>query len=463
MRSYVISTVVENDLCIGCGLCAALCPSKALAMQWNQYGEYNPVEMTPCTTECGICLKVCPFADHNENEDTIGKELYGNVPGIRHRSETGYYLASYVGHSEWHRPSSASGGMATWLLETMLARGVVDHVICVAPTGYPDKLFAFSIFDTPEDVRKGAGSTYYPVEMSGVIRQVLEVPGRYAVTGLPCFIKAIRLAQQKNKKLQERIIATVGLTCGQLKSRHFTDYIATLAGVQGEVTAVRYRGKSPDQPANNFHFAFTTAGEEERKIFWNEGISEAWTNRWFTPNACNYCDDVFAECADVTCMDAWVSGFSNDPRGTSLLIIRSNDILNLIEDNCAFNKISVNPIDISLVVRSQRGVITIKNHHLAYRLHQDELIPINSPQKRIHPSKSLNILERWKFKITNRMQKQSRQFTPQNRHYLITDADRLKGEMHGYLMQARLIKLLNFPFRVVHHSVELLAKKLGRR
>jgi hypothetical protein len=74
-------------------------------------------------------------------------------------------------------------------------------------------------------------------------------------------------------------ILSVGLTCGQLKSKHFTDYIADLAGVQGEVTGVRYRGKSPDQPAINYHYVCTTADGEERRIFWNEGIAEAWTNR----------------------------------------------------------------------------------------------------------------------------------------------------------------------------------------
>ncbi|WP_394295775.1 MULTISPECIES: Coenzyme F420 hydrogenase/dehydrogenase, beta subunit C-terminal domain [Methanoculleus] len=463
VKSPVITSVVEHDLCIGCGLCAALCPQGILAMQWNCYGEYNPVETSPCTTECGLCLKACPFADSGENEDTIAKRLYGAVPGIRHRSETGYYLASYVGYSERHRPTSASGGMATWLLETLLTEGVVDHVICVSPTGDPERLFSFQVFDTPEDVRTGAGSAYYPVEMSEVIRQVLEVPGRYAVTGLPCFLKAIRLAQQRNKKLRERIVVTVGLTCGQLKSRQFTEYIADLAGVRGEVAGVRYRGKSQDQPANNFYFSFTTADGKERRLFWNEGIAEAWRNRWFTPEACNYCDDVFAECADVTCMDAWLPDFSGDPGGTSLLIVRSGEMLNLIEECCAFGKISVASINISRVVRSQRSVITIKKSHLAYRLYQDELLRKVFPKKRIRSSSNLSELERWKCKTICAMQRQSREFTLKNGCYLKDGASSLKGEMYWDLMQLRLIRFLSFPFRAVRYGLELVAQTLDRR
>lgn len=200
MNQSELTNIAKHDLCIGCGLCAAMCPDKALKMQFNKYGEYNPVIADECTTECGLCLKVCPFTDSGENEDTIGQRLYGNIPGIQHLPETGYYLASYVGYSEKYRPTSASGGIATWLLETLLSERIVDYVICVAPTGDPYRLFTFQTFHSPEDVISGSGSAYYPVEMSNVIRHVLNHPGRYAITGLPCFIKAIRLAQQRNKK-----------------------------------------------------------------------------------------------------------------------------------------------------------------------------------------------------------------------------------------------------------------------
>lgn len=445
MKSSVMNSVVERDLCIGCGLCAALCPQDVLTMQWNRYGEYNPVETSPCTTECGFCLKVCPFATSGENEDTIGERLYGAAPGIQHRSETGYYLAAYVGYSERHRPTSASGGMATWLLEALLAEGVVDHVICVAPTGDPERLFAFKVFDTAEDVRTGAGSAYYPVEMSAVIRQVLEVPGRYAVTGLPCFLKAIRLAQQRNKKLRERIVVTVGLTCGQLKSRHFTDYIAALAGVQGDVTGVRYRGKSPDQPASNYHYVFTAADGEEQRIFWNEGISEAWTNRWFTPRACSYCDDVFAECADVTCMDAWLPEYSRDSRGTSLVLVRSQAMREMVERG---QGISLDPIPVERVIQSQAGVVAIKRQHLAYRMYLDRE---GAPKKRVAPARPKNPLLQQEVVLKERMRVLSRDLWSAGER----DGKHLREAMGPDLRRLgagrQISKIITFPVRTLRY------------
>ncbi len=448
MKPHDFTMAVPTDLCIGCGLCVALCPQGVHAMQWNRCGEYNPIGVSPCTTHCGLCQKVCPFAESGVNEDTVGEQLYGAIKGIQHRSETGYYLGSYIGYSERHRPTSASGGMTTWLLEALLVAGVVDHVICVSPTSDSAKLFAFQVFDTPEDVRIGAGSAYYPVEMSGVIRQVLEIPGRYAITGLPCFIKAIRLAQQQNKKLRERIAVTVGLTCGQLKSRHFTDYVATLAEVQEKVTEVHYRGKSPDHPADNFYFSFTTADNKEHRIFWNEGIAEAWTNRWFTPRACNYCDDIFAECADVTCMDAWLPEYSRDSQGTSLLLVRSPVIRDMIEQG---QGIRLDPVPVEWVVQSQAGVVVVKRQHLAYRLYLDRENGSKGPKKRVKPERPMNPFLRREVVLKERMRVKSQEFSSSG----MWDAERLQEEMQSDLRQLmtgrQISTIITIPAKILRY------------
>lgn len=403
MKTSVITEVVERDLCIGCGLCAVMCPNSHFEIKFNKYGEYNPVASDLCTSGCNLCLNVCPFANTDENEDSIGKNLYGEIPGIMHLPETGYYLDTYVGYSEKHRQKSASGGIATWLLESLIIEGVVDHVICVAPTGNADKLFDFFVFSSIEDIRKGSGSAYYPVEMSRIIRYVIDHPGRYAITGLPCFIKAIRLAQKRNNKLMERIVVTVGLVCGQLKSRFFTEYIAALVGVKSDVKEVQYRGKSPDQPASNFYFSFRTIEDKEQKIFWRDGISEAWINRWFTPNACNYCDDVFAECADVVCMDAWLPEYSEDWRGMNFVLVRSPIIQSIFDKG---KDIIFNPISIKQMITSQDGVIAVKRDHLAYRLY---LGKDSIPVKRVTPARVKGFFLRDEIEVKEKMRVMSKE------------------------------------------------------
>jgi coenzyme F420-reducing hydrogenase beta subunit len=376
------------------------------------------------------------------------------VPGIAHLPETGYHLSAYVGHADEElRSSGASGGVATWLLERLLEEGIVDHTICVIPNDDHEKLFSFKVFDSPEEVRKGSGSAYYPVEMSEVIRHILETPGRYAIIGLPCFIKAIRLAQMRNKKLNERVTVTLGLVCGQLKNRFFTDYIAALADVHGRVKSVQYRRKSTDRPASNFYFAFKDERGEERRVLWDDGISEAWNNRWFTPKACNYCDDVFAECADATCMDAWLPEYSKDGRGTSIILIRSPVIAQMIETGICSHKISLAPIPISQVVKSQEGVVKIKREHLAYRLYLDRQSGCKAPEKRVAPARPKNPFLRREIILKERMRTLSRGlWDPEG-----PDLGRFTKGMKPYLKQKKngelVFNVFILPFMIISQKI----------
>ncbi len=443
MKPNVIDKIVKNDLCIGCGTCAGICPQKILKIQDNEYGEYIPSEVRVCDSHCGLCMEVCPFGD-NENETQIGTKIYGSTEGIRYLPETGYYLDSYVGYSNEFRQSSASGGMAVWLLTKLLKEGIVDYVICPTPQKNPEKLFSFEILSDENSIKAASGSVYYPVEMSEVIQKIIEFPGRYAVTGLPCFIKALRLASQKNRKLRERIAFTIGLVCGQMKSKNYTKYIAALAGNKGlnKIQSVYYRGKDPENPANNYYYHFTDEHGLKYKIFWNDGISEAWVNRWFTPNACNYCDDVFAELADVTFMDAWLPEYISDSKGTNLLIVRSKLMQEITSYGVKSNNITVNEIPIDKVIRSQLGVIDVKRRQLAYRLYMAHKEGLKTPSKRIEASNNIEFLKKKDVEIKDNMQKFSKDSFVGNFDGEVINLQKFQKNMKPLLYKARFWKLI---------------------
>ncbi len=117
----------------------------------NDFGEYRPRSITGQCSDCGLCRVVCPFED-GPNEDELGRELYAGTEGIQYRSETGYFLSSYCGgvSSDPLRWSRTSGGLATWMLASLMATGVVDRVIAVASTSNFGKLFEFAEFPTIE-------------------------------------------------------------------------------------------------------------------------------------------------------------------------------------------------------------------------------------------------------------------------------------------------------------------------
>lgn len=322
----VLETTVKNNLCVGCGVCAGICPQDNLTMQWNSYGEYNPVKLQECDHECGLCMNVCPsLTMEKSNEDVIARELYGGIPEIKHCRETGYYLTCGVGgvRDPERRAACASGGLASWFLEQLLTEHIVDEVICVKHSSCGTKLFEYFVAKSVEDVRDSRGSAYYPTELSEMIVYMLKHDKKYGVIGLPCNIKAIRLAQKRSKILQKRIVIIAGLTCGRMKSSLFTDYTAYLSGLKGKPVYVQYKNTDLSRPPNSHRYKFYNSKREKTQISEKIG-SIIFSSGIFGLTACRFCDDMFAECADITFMDAWLPEYTKtEPRGTSIFVSRS--------------------------------------------------------------------------------------------------------------------------------------------
>lgn len=416
----VIDTTVSHGFCVGCGVCAGMCPNNVLRMEINTYGEYNPVEVIPCPHECGICVKVCPFADGNDNEDVLGLNIFGNIPEMNHSSDIGYYLSVGAGavSSEERRLKSASGGLATWFLEECLSKDSVDAVICVGHSTESGHLFEFFVATTPDDIHKSKGSAYYPVELSEMIHYVQSHPGKYAVIGLPCYIKGVRLAQKKSKVLRERIVLTVGLACSNLKNMRFTEYAAWAAGIRNQLSSVSYRDKSTSLPRNFFNFHFTDVHSTTAELKWNRGeLWKMYNGRFCSLHSCDCCDDMFAECADVTFMDAWLPAYNKEPRGTNLWISRSDIAENIIRAGVKDGSIHVDSISVNDVIASQ-NTLRWKREVLKYRLLLLERRGEMYPRKRVSPGRGeTSFIEREQCRRYLEIQRESRDLFSTNLDY----------------------------------------------
>jgi coenzyme F420 hydrogenase subunit beta len=359
-ENNVCSEVVAGNLCIGCGVCAALCPKGNLEIRFNEYGEYNALESNAgCLEKCNLCLKACPFSDNEGNEDTIGKRLFADIPGIKHTPEIGYYLESFVGYSkiDGHCANGASGGMATWALETLLKENLVDYVACVSHSKVPNKLFNFAICKTQEEIRPCSGSCYYPVEASQIVHHILTNEGRCAVILLPCFAKAFRLAMEVHPKLQQRVKFLLGLTCAQGKSKFFAEYACAFGGGDPHnLNGIEFRVKNPKRPAGKSDVRFVSNLGTEIEY---SGLVQTWELGWgdqhFTPNPCNFCTDNFNELTDITFMDAWLPDYSKDYRGHNIVLVRDKTLSDLIHQGREDGTLEVRDLSIDRVIESQTG------------------------------------------------------------------------------------------------------------
>ncbi|UFH59220.1 Coenzyme F420 hydrogenase/dehydrogenase, beta subunit C-terminal domain [Sulfurovum mangrovi] len=361
MSFNIIQTTVLKDQCIGCGTCDAVCPVDVLKMDFNSIGMYEPIESEGCLDKCTLCMDACPFVEENKDEKELAKNIYENEDNILFHKDLGYFVNTYEVHKKdtTERLKSASGGAGHSLLKNLLEQQAVDTILTIESNNDPDKLFKFSHFKEIKELEKIRGSVYYPTEMSEVLDYVIKNDGKYAITTLPCFAKAIRLAQEKNSKLRKRIKFVIGLVCGQMKTKEFTHALAKNAIGTDRLKTVNFRVKQENKSAMNFGFEFTSIDQKKVNRLSNADMpSKLWGSRAFTPNACNSCTDVFAHCADIVLMDAWLPNYMKDYKGHSLVVARTNETSKILKNA---SDIDVKEIAYEKVFLSQKPVVDNKN------------------------------------------------------------------------------------------------------
>jgi coenzyme F420-reducing hydrogenase beta subunit len=328
----------------------------------------------------------CPFSPAARDEDQLAAELYPEAP---HRGSVGRFLAAYVGYAAEGelRTNGSSGGMVSWVLVELLRRGLVDAVAHVAPVADPPadgRFFRYRISRTEDEVRAGAKSRYYPIEMSETLRTIRSTPGRYAVVGVPCFAKAVQLLRREDPVIRERVVVTLGLFCGHMKSARFVESFAWQLGVPlGDVRAVDYRAKHEGRPASWYRARLTRPDGSVAEQDWWHLVDGDWGAGFFQSPACNACDDVIAETADVSFGDAWVEPYSSDPWGTNVVVVRSPVVAGMIEDGIREGRLRLDPVDADFVERTQAAGFRQRREGLAYRLTwaRDGI----QPRKRVAP------------------------------------------------------------------------------
>ena len=256
VKPRVIAKVVDNDLCTGCGVCTYACSSNALIMQWNEDGFLVPSLAGDCNNDSS-CISVCPF-NPEPIEEVKDENALANI-FLSDKTETydhlGRLINLYAGHSNDFRLSSSSGGLATYVLDQLLDRKIVKYVFSVRASNSSDNYYEFTVAHNKEELRDSSQTRYYPVTLSTVLSEIEKLDGTVAVTGIACFVKAIRLAQYYNPELKEKIPFIVGIICGGLKSRFFTEYLASKSGVSnGSISSPQYRIKNIEGSAKNYSF-----------------------------------------------------------------------------------------------------------------------------------------------------------------------------------------------------------------
>jgi len=358
--------MVESGLCIGCGACGAA------EMRWDRDGFLKPAGPAEWYDGPSEALSgSCPFSPAAVNEDAIAEERFSRASQSDPR--IGRFEAAYVGHAAENpfRANGSSGGLTNWVAVERLRSGTVDGVVHVAPADRwsTGRFFDYRISRSIDELSRGAKSRYYPVELSRVLREIRSEPGRYAVVGIACFIKAVHLLRRVDPVVRERITHTLGLFCGHMKSAAMIESFAWQLGTEiGRVRGLDYRVKDERRPANWYRAQLDLAdGGNAQQDWWHLADGD-WGAGFFQNPACDWCDDVVAETADISFGDAWVEPYSSDGRGTNVVVVRTAELRDMIERARADGRLQLEPVDAEFIVRTQAAGLRHRRDGLAYRL-----------------------------------------------------------------------------------------------
>jgi coenzyme F420-reducing hydrogenase beta subunit len=389
-----ITNVIDNNFCIGCGTCAVI-PNPPFVINMNKYGMYEalPLDLKGIDEVINDKLsRVCPFGNHASDEDVIAKAFFSD--DCFYSPMIGYYSDIYAGYviEDKYRLNGSSGGFATWLATELLNQGYINGVLHVktCKSKDNDRIFKYQISQMTEEIKNGAKSKYYPIEMSEVLKKVLTLPGKFAIVGLPCFIKSIRLLSKEYKLFSEKIIFTFSLFCGHLKSKNYLDYLIRKMRVDSNhVIYIDFRKKIEGNPANDYFIEIIenktgkliTHTARMKDLIWNP-----WGTGIFKYKACDYCDDVVGETADISLGDAWLPKYIKDSFGTSLVIVRNKIISNIINQAIISKKVHTEKLLPADVVASQLSNFRYRKEEIAYRLYLLKKNKLWYPKKRVSPN-----------------------------------------------------------------------------
>lgn len=384
----ILKQVIESGCCVGCGICSAA-TNGDIPIKLNEFGVYQADVSSIDKVGMGNLEKAafaCPFTNEGPNEDNIRDMFYSDLASD---SRIGAYDRLWVGRVSCPnmREKVTSGGIITWLACRLLEMGEVDQIAHVKSADKDDGiLFDFAISRTPEQVLEGAKSRYYPVQMGDVIREIETSSCRTLLIALPCFLKGFRSLQLVSPKLKKRVIYTVGLVCGHLKSTGFAESMASQLGIlPNELKTVDFRIKNPKSTAEDYGFSAQGASETRfsptKKL-----MGSNWGLNFFRYPACDVCDDVFAECADFVVGDAWLPKYSHDGLGHSIILSRSRKLSNMLIKGEEDGQVVLHDATPDELSRSQAGGLRDRRHGLACRLLIKKQRGEWVPEKRVKPN-----------------------------------------------------------------------------
>ena len=322
--SHKIKDIINDDMCLGCGMCQTLDTSGATKMGLNKNGFYHPKEETLSSSIefINIVSDVCPGTNAYapEKSDSFNP-LWGNVISC--------YKGAYFDSEAVNNASS--GGVVSGLAIELRKSDKIDAVLHVGSSAEHYKSNKLKVSKTREDVIEKASSRYAPAIIFADLISLLErSKDRFCFIGKPCDISTLSLFLKKKPQYKDRFILTVAIFCAGIPSYVGTEkVIDEFDGVAKPISKLRYRGNG--WPG---FFSFQDSNKQDYQMSYNDSWGKV-LNRYLQ-SRCKVCPDGVGFAADISVGDAWDTqdGYPDfsEKDGLSLVLVRTERANTLLKE-----------------------------------------------------------------------------------------------------------------------------------
>ena len=348
-----IEDVTERQLCVGCGVCAALEPDRFEIDESLEFGR-RPFVKDGAVATTGAGLAACPGIGLSHE----GTSRAGVDEGMF--AAWGPVLEVWEGWSadESIRSAGSSGGAASALALHCIEAGGMERVLHTAAREDVPYLNE-SVFSTSRaEVLARTGSRYAPASPCDRIGEVVDLPGSTVFIGKPCDAAAVSAARKARPDIDDKLGCVIAFFCAGAPSTKGTLAILKDAGIEDPTSLrkLRYRGHGwPGMWRAEYEDAEGREHVVERTYAASWGFVQRY-RQW----RCYICPDHSGEFADLAVGDPWYREVQPGEKGSSLIVVRTERGRRILQAAVASGHIVLKNQDLTLLPRSQPNLLNTR-------------------------------------------------------------------------------------------------------
>lgn len=307
--------ICPYDKCTGCQACKQICPKEAISMVENERGFIYPIVDNDLCIDCGLCQKKCPsvtpVSKHTPIQVYAGWNKDADDRKTSNSGGISYLLSQYV---------VSSGGYfcgASWDIDSKCTKHVVTNDV--------NKL---SLYQGSRYSHSDTGDCFKE------IRGLLNSGKSVLFTGTPCQVAALKnfLGKEYDN------LMTVDLICHGVPSKlTLRDRINTIEKrYNRKVVDMKSREKTPDQLFTSTKYTFEDGSFYRISVFKDPFFRSFVENYTLRPN-CFGCEYAGKErVSDITIGDYWGYNphslrYRDYQKGNSVIIINTQKGRHILE------------------------------------------------------------------------------------------------------------------------------------